>query len=154
VSFIFNTVPLERKGGGSDKRAMQHVDKLLDKGWSLLLYPEGTRSRSGGQGRVRRGAAVLAERHNMPIVPIRVSGTRAAMPPGRFWPKRIQGLLFSKRHPVNISFGDPISPGADANAVVEQLAKFFTSSSENGAASNGASSSGKRFTRRARSQQQ
>src|SRR5262249_38051363 len=45
VSFIFNAVPLERKGGGMEKNATDHVDKLLDKGWSLLLYPEGTRSR-------------------------------------------------------------------------------------------------------------
>jgi 1-acyl-sn-glycerol-3-phosphate acyltransferase len=128
VSFIFNTVPLERKGGGMDKRATDHVDKLLDKGWSLLLYPEGTRSRSAGPGRVRRGAAVLAERHNLPIVPIRVSGTRDAMPPGRFWPKRIQGLLFSRRHKVEISFGKPIAPSKDPTSVVESLQKFFVSS--------------------------
>jgi 1-acyl-sn-glycerol-3-phosphate acyltransferase len=146
VSFIFNTVPLDRKGGGTEKLAMAHVDKLLDKGWSLLLYPEGTRSRSGGQGRVRRGAAVLAERHNMPIVPIRVSGTRAAMPPGRFWPKRIQGLFFTKRHPVSISFGEPISPNEDATIVVEKLAKFFTASENSaGVKSNGAKNG--RFTR-------
>jgi len=140
VSFIFNTVPLERKGGGMDQRATDHVDKLLSKGWSLLLYPEGTRSRSGGPGRVRRGAAVLAERHNLPIVPIRVSGTRAAMPPGRFWPKRIQGLLFSRRHKVEISFGKPIAPSKDPGAIVESLARFFTSS--DGASKNGSSKNG------------
>jgi 1-acyl-sn-glycerol-3-phosphate acyltransferase len=132
VSFIFNTVPVERRGGGTDQRATDHLDKLLDKGWSLLLYPEGTRSRSGGPGRVRRGAAVLAERHNLPIVPIRVSGTRDAMPPGRFWPKRIQGLLFSRRHKVDISFGEPISPGPDPSAVVESLQEFFAASGGNG----------------------
>jgi 1-acyl-sn-glycerol-3-phosphate acyltransferase len=139
VSFIFNTVPLDRKGGGMDKRATNHVDKLLDKGWSLLLYPEGTRSRTGDPGRVRRGAAVLAERHNLPIVPIRVSGTRDAMPPGRFWPKRIQGLLFSRRHNVEISFGKPIAPNTDPTTIVESLARFFTSDavSKNGAKRNG-----------------
>src|SRR5690242_9913290 len=139
VSFIFNTVPLDRKGGGMDKRATDHVDKLLDKGWSLLLYPEGTRSRTGDPGRVRRGAAVLAERHNLPIVPIRVSGTRDAMPPGRFWPKRIQGMLFSRRHNVEISFGKPIAPSTDPTTIVESLARFFTSDavSGNGAKRNG-----------------
>jgi 1-acyl-sn-glycerol-3-phosphate acyltransferase len=145
VSFIFNTVPLERKGGGMDKLATDHVDKLLKKGWSLLLYPEGTRSRSGGPGRVRRGAAVLAERHNLPIVPIRVSGTRDAMPPGRFWPKRIQGLLFSRRHKVEISFGKPIAPNADPSKVVESLQRFFVSSdgSRNGSKNGGRFSRGR-----------
>jgi 1-acyl-sn-glycerol-3-phosphate acyltransferase len=140
VSFIFNTVPLERKGGGMDKRATDHVDKLLAKGWSLLLYPEGTRSRSGGPGRVRRGAAVLAERHNLPIVPIRVSGTRDAMPPGRIWPKRIQGMLFSKRHNVEISFGKPIAPSKDPAAIAESLSRFFATSeavATNGSKKNG-----------------
>jgi 1-acyl-sn-glycerol-3-phosphate acyltransferase len=144
VSFIFNTVPLERKGGGMDKLATDHVDKLLDKGWSLLLYPEGTRSRSGGPGRVRRGAAVLAERHNLPIVPIRVSGTRDAMPPGRVWPKRVQGLLFSKRHKIEISFGKPISPSKDPGAIVESLQRFFVSSD---GAKNGSKNGNGRFGR-------
>src|SRR4051794_10260137 len=105
VSLIFNTVPIERKGG-LGKQATGHLDRLLDNGWSLLFYPEGTRSRSGQLGKMRRGAAVMAEQHSLPIVPIRVSGTRAAMPPGRVWPKRLQGRLFAKRHPVEILFGE------------------------------------------------
>lgn len=124
VSLIFNTVPIERKGGLSE-RATGHLDRLLDSGWSLLFYPEGTRSRSGEVGKMRRGAVVIAEQHELPIVPIRVSGTRAAMPPGRAWPKRLRGRLFSKRHPVEILFGDPIAPGEDATAVTERLKRFF-----------------------------
>jgi 1-acyl-sn-glycerol-3-phosphate acyltransferase len=130
VSFIFNTVPLDRKGGGA--RAIDHVDRLLDQGWSLLLYPEGTRSRSGSLGRVRRGAAVLAARHKVPIVPIHVSGTRAAMPPGRLWPQRIHGLFTSRRHPVDIDFGEPIPAGEDSGTVFESLQRFFQSTASDG----------------------
>ena len=64
---------MARGGGGLGKQAAGHVDGLLDRGWNLLLYPEGTRSRNGGTGRLRRGAAVLAARHHVLIVPIRVS---------------------------------------------------------------------------------
>ena len=95
VSLVFNTVPIERRGGGMGKNGSGHLDKLLDQGWNLLLFPEGTRTRDGGPGRVRRGAAVLAAAHNLSIVPIRVTGTRAAMPPGRLWPKRLRGKVFS-----------------------------------------------------------
>ena len=95
VSLVFNTVPIERRGGGMGKNGSGHLDKLLDQGWNLLLFPEGTRTRDGGPGRVRRGAAVLAAAHNLSIVPIRVTGTRAAMPPGRLWPKRLHGKVFS-----------------------------------------------------------
>jgi 1-acyl-sn-glycerol-3-phosphate acyltransferase len=133
VSLLFNTVPMDRRGGGLDERAAGHLDKLLDRGWNLLVYPEGTRSsRNSGNPRVRRGAAVLAARHSMPIVPIRVTGTREAMPPGHFWPSRKHGVFKSKRYPVSISFGDPIQPGEDVTVAIRTVQRFF----ENG--SNGA----------------
>ena len=128
VSLIFNTVPMDRDGGGLGKQATEHLDRLLDQGWNLLLYPEGTRSRNGGPGRMRRGAAVLAKRHRLPVVPIRVSGTSQVMPPGRFWPKRLHGRIMSKRHKVQISFGEPIKPVEDPAAVIERVQSFFDQS--------------------------
>ena len=125
VSLIFNTVPIERRGGGMGKRASGHLDKLLDQGWSLLLYPEGTRSRGGTMGRLRLGAAVLAAAHGLSIVPIRVTGTRDAMPPGRAWPRRLHGKLFPKRHKVEISFGEPIAPAEDVAAIIDRVQRFF-----------------------------
>lgn len=133
VSLLFNTVPMDRRGGGLDERAAGHLDKLLDRGWNLLVYPEGTRTRNTGSPRVRRGAAVLAARHSMPIIPIRVTGTRDAMPPGRFWPTRRHGMFMSKRYPVNISFGDPIQPGGDVSVAIRTVQHFFENGS-NGAA--------------------
>jgi len=126
VSLIFNTVPMDRLGGGLDKRTAGHVDRLLDRGWNLLLYPEGTRTRSSvGTGQLRRGAAVLAARHRMQIVPIRLTGTRDAMPPGRLWPSRLHGRFISKRHLVSISFGEPIPPGEDVSATIRSVQEFF-----------------------------
>jgi 1-acyl-sn-glycerol-3-phosphate acyltransferase len=125
VSLIFNTVPMDRRGGGLRKQAADHVDQLLDRGWNLLLFPEGTRSRSGVTGRMRRGAAVLAARHQVVIVPIRIRGTRDAMPPGRLWPSRIRSQNGSKRHSVSISFGDPITPTEDASALIMTVQHFF-----------------------------
>jgi 1-acyl-sn-glycerol-3-phosphate acyltransferase len=125
VSLIFNTVPIERKGGGGLAKNGSHLDKLLDQGWNLLLYPEGTRSRAGAPSRVRRGAAVLASAHNLAIVPIRVTGTAAAMPPGRMWPKRLRGKLLSSRHRIEVSFGEPIQPTADTAALIERVQTFF-----------------------------
>jgi 1-acyl-sn-glycerol-3-phosphate acyltransferase len=125
VSLIFNTVPIERKGGGGMAKNGSDLDKLLDQGWNLLLYPEGTRSRAGTPSRVRRGAAVLAAAHNLAIVPIRVTGTAAAMPPGRMWPKRLHGKLLSSRHRIEVSFGEPIQPSADTAALIERVQTFF-----------------------------
>lgn len=129
VSLIFNTVPIERQGGGGLAKNGSHLDRLLDQGWNLLLYPEGTRHRAGAPARVRRGAAVLAAAHHLQIVPIRVTGTAAAMPPGRLWPKRIQGVLLSRRHRIEVSFGKPIPPTDDTAALIETVQSFFENGS-------------------------
>jgi 1-acyl-sn-glycerol-3-phosphate acyltransferase len=130
VSLIFNTVPIERKRGGGMSKNGGHLDRLLDQGWNLLLYPEGTRSRNGMPGPLRRGAAVLAAAHNLTIVPIRVTGTAQAMPPGRFWPKRARDRPMPRRHRIEVSFGEPIVATGDADEVMEYVRTFF----QNGAA--------------------
>jgi 1-acyl-sn-glycerol-3-phosphate acyltransferase len=127
ASLIFNTVPLDRKGGGGLAKTAAHLDALLNDGWSLLIYPEGSRKHGDGLGRIRRGAAVLASEHNLPIVPIRVDGTAEAMPPGQFWPKRLRGRLLSKRHKIHVSFGEPIPPQVDTAAMIERVQNFFDS---------------------------
>ena len=44
VSLIFNTVPIDRRTAAATRaRTPSHLDKLLNEGWNLLLYPEGTR---------------------------------------------------------------------------------------------------------------
>jgi 1-acyl-sn-glycerol-3-phosphate acyltransferase len=110
VALLFNTVPLGRNGGGLSEGATDHVDRLIDQRWNLLMFPEGTRSRDGEIGKVRSGAAVIAARHDTVIVPIYVDGTHAAMPPGQNWPKRRPGRFFARRHKIEVRFGRPIRP--------------------------------------------
>ena len=112
VALVFNTIPLGRSGGGLGDGATDHVDKLIEEGWNLLMFPEGTRSRNGKLGKVHTGAAVLAAKHGLDIVPIWVGGTHDAMPPGQNWPKRLPGRLFSHRVKVQVRFGEPIPPHA------------------------------------------
>jgi 1-acyl-sn-glycerol-3-phosphate acyltransferase len=127
VALLFNTVPLGRKGGGLGNGATDHVDRLIDEGWNLVMFPEGTRSRDGEVGKVRSGAAVIAAHHGIDIVPIYIHGTHDAMPPGRNWPKRIPGRVFSRRHEVEVRFGDPIRPRAadDRHEVMDEVRSFW-----------------------------
>jgi 1-acyl-sn-glycerol-3-phosphate acyltransferase len=122
VSLLFNTVPIERR---RDSRSLAHIDELLEQGSSLILYPEGTRSRRGAPGRLRPGAAVIAARHGALLVPVRIRGTHDAMPPGTPWMRRRSRNPLS-RHPVTIEFGEPIAPSAeDTDAAMAQVAAFF-----------------------------
>jgi 1-acyl-sn-glycerol-3-phosphate acyltransferase len=127
VSFLFAAVPISRLGGGMDKGSADHLHRLLRRGWNLLLYPEGTRSRDGSRGKLHSGAAVLAANHDVAILPIYVSGTRAAMPPGRLWPKRGPYGLLSHRHSIVIRFGPPIRPlpGEHRNETMARVQSWF-----------------------------
>jgi 1-acyl-sn-glycerol-3-phosphate acyltransferase len=127
VALLFNTVPIERKGGGLGNGATDHVDRLIgQQRWNLLMYPEGTRSRDGKIGKLRSGAAAIAAHHNLPIVPIYVTGTHEAMPPGQSWPKL---RLFSRRHPIEVHFGPPIIQveGEHGSDVMARVMAFFES---------------------------
>ncbi|HEV2752871.1 MAG TPA: lysophospholipid acyltransferase family protein, partial [Solirubrobacteraceae bacterium] len=135
VSLAFNTIPVRRRGGGTGDLA--HVEALLADRWSLLLYPQGTRSRESGAQPLRSGAAVLAARHGLPIVPVRVSGTRAAMPPGKSWPHR-RG--WRCRHPVELTFGAAIHPQSvdEREEVMARLRAFFAGADPAPSAAGGA----------------
>jgi 1-acyl-sn-glycerol-3-phosphate acyltransferase len=125
VALIFNTVPLMRQGGGVGNGATEHVDRLIDQRWNLLMFPEGTRSRNGRLGKMRSGAAAIAQAHGIPIVPVYVKGTHDAMPPGRNWPKRRR--FIARRHRVEVHFGNPIWPGRDEHRheVMDRVRTFL-----------------------------
>src|SRR4051794_10392076 len=129
VTLAFNTVPVRRRGASAPSAAAD-LAQLIGDGWSLLIYAEGTRSRDGTVGRLRSGAAHQAAEHGLAIVPIHVSGTRAAMPPGRGWMRRTGGPFRGGRHPIAIRFGPPVRPRAGEHRieVMERVRLFFDAS--------------------------
>jgi 1-acyl-sn-glycerol-3-phosphate acyltransferase len=126
VSLAFNTVPVERNGARGRDDAVAVLDRLLHEGWSMLVFAEGTRSRSGAVGALQSGAAVLAARHQIPIVPVYIGGTHATMPPGRNWMRRRPG---GQRQQVRVAFGPAIAarPLAERREVMEEVRLFFES---------------------------
>ena len=130
VSLLFNTVPMQRNGGGLEPGSTSHLDRLIADRWSLLVFPEGTRSRDGRVGRLRSGAAVLAAEHDLAIVPIHVSGTHAVMPPGSRWMRRERGRYGWRRQPIEVRFGAPLRQraGEHRTEVMERVRLFFAAS--------------------------
>ena len=124
VSLAFNTVPVKRHHAGAS--GASELETLLDRGWSLVIYAEGTRSRGGTVGRLRAGAAVLAAQRALPIVPVHVSGTHETMPVGRGWMRRAPGL---ERREVGVVFGPAIRPqeGEHRAEVMERVRRFLES---------------------------
>lgn len=118
-ALVFATFPIERGGVGLSETPT----RLLADGWSLVMFPEGTRSPDGWTRRFRLGAAYLAAAANVPVVPVAIVGSYAAMPRGRGWPK-------PGRPAVHVRYGRPVRRldgeeprelGARVNAAVATL---------------------------------
>lgn len=100
TALAFNAFPVERVG---TRRSTGLAQELLDAGWNIFAFPEGTRSQDGWMGEFRGGAARLAIDAGVPVVPIALRGTYQAMPRGRPWPE-------PGRPPVSVRFGKPLYP--------------------------------------------
>ena len=127
VSLAFGTVPLERRSRGVDIHPNGHLEPLINGGWNLVVFPEGTRSRDGRVGVMRSGAARLAAKHGVPIVPVHISGTHEAMPPGSGWMIRPPGSRWRGRHTIRVTFGLPIYARAEEEPleVMETIRLFM-----------------------------
>ena len=62
---------------------MKKMQRMVSQQASLIIFPEGTRSRDGRVGRFKGGVFLLAIESGLPIVPVSVSGTRHVMLKGR-----------------------------------------------------------------------
>ena len=96
---------IDRVQGEYDR--VDRLGDVLSQGWSLMIFPEATRSRSGRIGRFRHGAAELAGRHQVSVIPIRIDGTDRVLPPGVGWPR-------SGR--IVVAIGEPIQRKNDETA--------------------------------------
>ena len=81
-SLRYNSFPITRGGG---VKALAYSQWLLDKGWSLLIFPEGKRSRTGELLPFHAGPAILATSQNAPVLPIHITGARDILPAGEKW---------------------------------------------------------------------
>jgi 1-acyl-sn-glycerol-3-phosphate acyltransferase len=75
-------VPIDRGARDSAMASLAKGAAALRKGSSFLIFPEGTRSRTGHLLRFRKGGFIMAIQAQVPIVPVAVQGGRAAMRKG------------------------------------------------------------------------
>jgi 1-acyl-sn-glycerol-3-phosphate acyltransferase len=78
-ALTMNVFPVQRGGG---RGALSYAEELLDRGWSLGIFPEGTRTTTGKMGKFRHGVSILALAKNVPVVPVWMEGLRAMRPKG------------------------------------------------------------------------
>ncbi len=79
---VMGYIPLERGQHGSIKKSYQQSLGWLQRNISILIFPEGTRSRTGEIGRFKSGAFRLAIESQKPILPVVLAGTQNVISKG------------------------------------------------------------------------
>ncbi len=97
----FHAFPIKRDS--ADRAALRRAERLLRAGKPLTIFAEGRCSEDGKLQRLQPGAAMLAVRAGVPLLPVGIQNAYEFVPYGKFTPRRT-------KHPIIVTFGPPIRP--------------------------------------------
>jgi long-chain acyl-CoA synthetase len=114
ISALFNVFSLPQRA--KYRESFRFAGDLADRGYSVLIFPEGRRTETGEMSPFRSGIGLLATHLDLPVVPMRIDG---------LFPLKIAKKHYAKPGTVQVRIGDPIKfeAGADAEEIAKELQK-------------------------------
>jgi long-chain acyl-CoA synthetase len=94
---LFNVFPLPKRSGF--RESFRFAGELADGGWSVLVFPEGELTPDGKLQPFRSGVGMLANKLNLPVVPMRIDGA---------YEVREAGKIFSRPGRIQVQIGKPV----------------------------------------------
>lgn len=107
---------VDKRGASKIRETYDRARQTLQGGMSLVVFPEGARSFTGHMGVFKRGAFMLADDIELPVVPLTINGSFDIMP-------RTRDMKWVVWHPLRLTIHKPILPvgkGADNIKYLEQ----------------------------------
>ncbi len=111
---------VERKGSRRELEAFLLIIAKVKSGRRFIIFPEGTRTRTGELGELKAGALKIPQKAGVPIIPVRIEGTADILPRGAKWFKPAD---------IVIRIGEPIPPediAKDKQNVLDRLEKHLS----------------------------
>jgi long-chain acyl-CoA synthetase len=102
---LFNVFPLPQRAGFA--KSFSYAGNLTDRGWSVLIFPEGRTTEDGEIAPFRAGIGLLAQKLNIPVVPMRLDGLLELRQANR---------ILARPGQVKVTIGEPVSFTADQDA--------------------------------------
>lgn len=97
LEMLVNIYPFARET--QVKSSLVYTGRLMDRGFSVVLFPEGHISPDGRLQEIKTGAGLLAVELGAPVLPVAITGT------DKIVPADVRGFVRPKRAPVTIRFG-------------------------------------------------
>ena len=94
---------VDKRGPSKIRETYDRARRTLQGGMSLVVFPEGARSFTGHMGVFKRGAFMLADDIELPVVPLTINGSFDIMP-------RQRDMRWVKWHPLRLTIHKPIQP--------------------------------------------
>jgi long-chain acyl-CoA synthetase len=112
ASSLFNVFPLPQESGFL--RSFAFAGDLADRGWNILVFPEGRTTDDGHMASFRSGIGLLAKQLNIPIVPVRLAG---------LFDLKQQNRILARPGHVQVTIGRPIrfSPDQGPSEIAREL---------------------------------
>ena len=103
---------VDKRGPKKIKATYDQARQTLKGGTSLTVFPEGSRSFTGHMGVFKKGAFMLADELQLPVVPLTINGSFDVLP-------RMRDMKFVRWHRLTLTIHDPIYPVGQGNENVE-----------------------------------
>jgi long-chain acyl-CoA synthetase len=112
VVALFNVFPLPRESGF--RESFSFAGELVDRGCSVLVFPEGTLTKDGALQPLRSGIGVLATHLGVPVLPTRIDGLYEA---------RVRGRKLVGPGKIVVRLGKPVNyrPDENPNSIARDL---------------------------------
>jgi len=100
---------------------LEYLGRIIDRDFSVLVFPEGAMSRSGKVGEFKGGTGLLAIEMGVPIVLVKLKGTQQVIQPG---PEGASPVFrWPHRYKVKITFGKPFR--IDQKMTYQEATRFI-----------------------------
>jgi long-chain acyl-CoA synthetase len=112
VSAFFNVFSMPKQSGV--RASFQFAGETVDRGYSILVFPEGQLTKDGSIMPFRSGIGVLATKLNLPVVPMRIDG---------LYKVRLSGRRYAWPGTVRVTIGEPqrFDPATSAEEIARHL---------------------------------
>jgi long-chain acyl-CoA synthetase len=112
IALFFNVFSLPQRA--KYRESFRFAGELVDRGYSVVIFPEGRRTETGEMSPFRSGIGLLATHLNLPIIPMRIDG---------LFPFKIAKKHYAPPHAVQVKIGNPVrfEPTADPEEIAKEL---------------------------------